>query len=335
MAGPCSVESRGQLEAITQELMTMPQVGLIRAGVWKPRTRPGGFEGLGRIALEWMQELAEQYKVNYCCEVASPTHVELCMQYGIQTVWIGARTTANPFMIGELCRALKGTNMSVMVKNPVCPDARLWIGAIERLAEVGISDVAAVHRGFNMYNNRGYRNAPMWEVAMEFRRECPNVPILCDPSHMGGQRSLIASIAFNAVQLAYDGLMIEVHPNPEQAWSDAPQQLSPAELQSLLSTTMPQHPLPRKDYPQLLPLREQIDEIDHELLSLLSQRMAISKRISSIKDELKIPVYQSSRWAEVMDDRLRFANDIGLNGEFTRDIMEKIHAESVRVQLKD
>ncbi|MBQ9417705.1 MAG: bifunctional 3-deoxy-7-phosphoheptulonate synthase/chorismate mutase type II [Bacteroidales bacterium] len=334
VAGPCSVESRSQLEAVTRSLSAMPQVRLLRAGVWKPRTRPGGFEGLGQIALKWMQELAAEYGIGYCCEVASPTHVELCLRYGIRAVWIGARTTANPFMVDELCSALRGTAMAVMVKNPVCPDVGLWQGAVERLQAAGITDLAAIHRGFNVYNNRGYRNAPMWEVAMEFRRQCPQVPILCDPSHMAGRADLVPSLASAALQLAYDGLMLEVHPSPAEAWSDAAQQLSPQQLQALLADWLHPHPSPTDAPPSLLPLREQIDDIDHDLLALLAQRMDISRRIAAIKHQQHLPVYQSLRWTAVMDDRLQQAARLGLDQEFTRELMEKIHSESIRQQIE-
>ena len=201
---------------------------MIRAGVWKPRTRPGAFEGLGEPALGWMQEFSKKYGVEYCCEVARPEHVALCRQYGIRTVWLGARTTGNPFMVEELCEALRGSGMAVLVKNPTSPDVRLWIGAVERLQQAGISDITAVHRGFAMYHNQGYRNAPLWEVALELRREMPQLPILCDPSHMGGSADLVEPLARAAMQLDYNGLMVEVHPQPAAAWSDGGQQLTPA-----------------------------------------------------------------------------------------------------------
>ena len=217
IAGPCSVESREQLRQVTAALAAMPQVKLIRAGVWKPRTRPGGFEGLGEPALQWMQELAQEFGVQYCCEVAKPKHVELCIRYGIGTVWIGARTSGNPFMVEEICQALRGSDMQVMVKNPTSPDVRLWLGAIERLRQCGIADISAVHRGFDMYHNLGYRNAPLWEVPMTLRREMPEVPLLCDPSHIGGNRELVAPLVQTAAQFDFDGLMVEVHPDPDAA----------------------------------------------------------------------------------------------------------------------
>ena len=228
IAGPCSVESQAQLREVTLALKAIPEVTMIRAGVWKPRTRPGAFEGLGEPALGWMRDLANELGVRYCCEVARPEHVELCLAYGIDTLWLGARTTTNPFMVDELCQALRGSGAHMLVKNPVCPDVRLWLGAIERLQQAGISHLTAVHRGFAMYHNRGYRNAPLWEVALELRHELPAVPILCDPSHIGGRRDLVAPPALEARQLDYDGLLIEGHPPPQAAWDDAAPPVTPA-----------------------------------------------------------------------------------------------------------
>ena len=335
IAGPCSVESREQLREVTTALGPMPGVAMIRCGVWKPRTRPGAFEGLGEQALQWMQELSTEYGVRYCCEVARPEHVALCQQYGVGTVWLGARTTTNPFMVEELCSALRGSNMKVLVKNPVCPDASLWLGAIERLRQAGITDITAVHRGFTMYHSQGYRNAPLWEVALKLRRELPEVPILCDPSHMGGRAALVGPLSHAAMQLDYDGLMVEVHPHPADAWTDALQQLSPSEFRQLLASLQPgTAPLPDGNEPRLTPLRRQIDDLDHNMLSLLAQRMEVSRRIADIKHEQGMTVYQPKRWNDVMQDRVQQAQEMGLDTTFTKEILEKIHAESVRVQLE-
>lgn len=333
VAGPCSVESREQLREATEALVRLPQVRLIRGGVWKPRSRPGGFEGLGEQALVWMRELADEYGALFCCEVALPEQVELCLRHGIQAVWLGARTTTNPFMVDELCAALRGSGMAVMVKNPVCPDARLWLGAIERLQAVGITDIAAIHRGFNMSNNRGYRNAPLWEVPLELRRERPDLPIFCDPSHIGGRADLVAPLATAARQLDCDGLMVEVHPHPATALTDAIQQITPEALAALIDGWTAAGASAQDAAQALAPLRAKIDDIDHELISLLSQRMAVSRRIADVKREANLPVYQQARWTDVVSDRLRQAAALGLDDTFTRDLMEKIHAESVRVQL--
>lgn len=334
IAGPCSVESFGQLREATEALCKMPQVKMIRAGVWKPRTRPGGFEGLGEQALKWMQQLAAEYGVRYCCEVARPEHVELCRQYGIGTVWIGARTTSNPFMVEEVCEALKASGMEVMVKNPVSPDVRLWMGALERVQRAGVRSVAAVHRGFDVYNNEGLRNAPLWELVLTLRRELPEVPMLCDPSHLGGSRDRVEELSLAAMQLAYDGLMIEVHPSPALAMSDTAQQLTPAEFETLLEHLQQQyHRSGSSEEQRLAPLRRQMDDVDHELLRLLGRRMELSREIAGVKRETGMTVYQSKRWEEVLTDRLRLAETLGLEPGFVKELLEKIHAESVRVQL--
>ena len=335
IAGPCSVESREQLREVTAALSRMPQVTMIRAGVWKPRTRPGAFEGLGEPALRWMRELAKEFGVRYCCEVARPEHVALCQHYGIDTVWLGARTTGNPFMVEELCQALRGSKMAVLAKNPTSPDVRLWLGAIERLRAAGIDDITAVHRGFAMYHNQGYRNAPLWEVALELRRELPEIPILCDPSHIGGRAELVAPLAQAAMQLDYDGLMVEVHPHPEAALTDTKQQIDPAALAALLTVIRDSATSQPADSDQrLAPLREEIDTVDHEMLTLLARRMELSRQIAAVKHEQGMAVYQSKRWDAVMNDRLRLAHEMGLNENFTKELLEKIHAESVRVQLE-
>jgi chorismate mutase len=308
---------------------------MIRAGVWKPRTRPGGFEGLGAPALKWMQELQKEYGKPFCCEVARPEHVELCARHGITNVWLGARTTANPFMVEELCETLRGSKMQVMVKNPMNPDVRLWLGAIERLLQCGITVTAAIHRGFSMYDNHGYRNEPLWEVPMELHRRLPDLPLLCDPSHIAGDDSLVATVAKAAMQLDFDGLMVEVHPHPETAWSDREQQLTPAALGQLLEalrrlpTTVSGEALPA-----LMALRGHIDDLDHELLTLLARRMELSREIADIKREKGLTIYQSKRWEAVMQDRLQLAADLGLDEDFTKELFEKIHAESVRVQME-
>ena len=334
VAGPCSAESREGLRSVATALGSTGRVSMVRAGVWKPRTRPGGFEGLGEPALVWMQELQDETGLPFCCEVVNPKQVELCLQHHINTLWIGARTTANPFLVSELCESLRGTGVAVMVKNPVCPDVRLWLGALERLASAGISQVAAVHRGFAMYHNHGYRNAPLWEVALELRRERPDVPVLCDPSHMGGRRDLVAPLAHTAMQLAYDGLMVEVHHSPDQALTDADQQITTAELDDLLAKlpVCKSSTLSSPDDP-LGALRSQIDAIDRELLVLLAQRMGLSRQIAAVKRPLGLSVYQPDRWEAVVTDRLQQAEALGLDADFTKEILERIHAESVRVQL--
>ena len=350
IAGPCSVESHEQLLNVSKALCAVPNVQLIRAGVWKPRTRPGGFEGLGEQALQWMRQIANSplrmadgAPVNYCCEVARPEHVELCLQYGISHVWIGARTTVNPFMVEEICQSLRGTGISVMVKNPASPDLGLWIGAIERLMQSGITDIKAIHRGFTTYNPRTlpqsngphYRNQPLWEIPISLHREMPDIPILCDPSHIGGSRELVAPLCLAAMLIDFDGLMIEVHPDPATAWTDANQQITPDALVRIVGGLNLQQPAGTPDAEhQLAPLRDSIDTIDHQLVGLLAERMELSRKIADIKRQCHMPVFQSQRWQSVLHDRLVQATAIGLDASFMRELLEKIHAESVRVQLE-
>lgn len=334
IAGPCSAESREQLQQTVARLAKMPEVTMIRAGVWKPRTRPGGFEGLGEPALGWMQALQTEHHIPFCCEVARPEHVELCLRYGVGNVWLGARTTANPFMVEELCEALRGSDIHVMVKNPMNPDVRLWLGAIERLQQCGITVTAAIHRGFSMYDNRGYRNDPLWEVPMELRRLRPELPLLCDPSHIAGRSDMVSSVAQAAMQLGFDGLMVEVHPHPASALTDAQQQLTPSALAELIST-LPKPAAAQPAAPDLSALRSRIDELDHELLRLLAERMDVSRRISTLKREAGMSVYQPKRWEAVLADRLQQAEGLALDQAFVKELLEKIHGESVRVQMEN
>lgn len=335
IAGPCSAESREQLRQIAEAMANIPQVSLIRAGVWKPRTRPGGFDGIGEPALQWMRDLSSEYGVRFCCEVARPEHVGLCLRYGIEDVWLGARTTANPFMVEELCTALRGTAMRVMVKNPLNPDVRLWLGAIERLRQSNIDVSAAIHRGFSMYDNHGYRNEPLWEVPMELHRRLPELQLLCDPSHIAGSRKLASEVAYAAMQLDFDGLMIEVHPTPTEALTDASQQLTPKELSILLKGLCSAPERNAIDATgNVAMLRKRIDEVDYELLRLLSRRMGLSRQMAEVKRSQQMSVYQPKRWEEVLSDRMTKASADGLDPSFVKEIFEKIHGESVRVQMQ-
>ena len=333
IAGPCSVENQQQLRQVATELTRNGRVDLIRCGVWKPRSRPGGFEGLGEPALGWMAQLKRECpELRFCCEVAMPEHVELCLQYGIDTVWIGARTTANPFLVGELCNAMQGTGMAVMVKNPPSPDMKLWTGAIERLAKAGIDEVAAIHRGFALYNNAPYRNTPLWEIPMDLKRTLPDLPIFCDPSHMAGRADLVAPLAQMAADLQCDGLMIEVHPNPSEALTDAQQQLTPAQLADLLNNLKPSSGTAKDTVLQLC--RERLDTIDRNLIDLLAQRFNVVKQIAQVKIENNISIYQPTRWEQVLQRQMEQGARQGLNPEFVKEIYDKIHTESVNTQLE-
>ena len=363
MAGPCSVESREQLGEVVQALAQVPQVGMVRCGVWKPRTHPGVFEGNGEEALRWVAEVREMMTrpgtsecrkeelgtypatachpsqvgtgLRFCCEVARAEHVELALRYGMEGVWIGARTTANPFVMKEVTEAMRGCGLTVMVKNAPSPDVQLWIGAVERCRQVGLRDVVAVHRGFDVFRNGGYRNNPLWEVPIELRRLEPELPILCDPSHIAGRREPIAALAQTAMDLGMDGLMVEVHPHPERALTDARQQITPDELRELLEALVVRQTDSTMADGQLQRLREEIDLLDGQLLQVLAARLGVASEIAKVKERDNLAVYQPKRWEQVLQQRKLTAAELGLATEFVEEIFEKIHAESVRVQLEN
>ncbi len=334
IAGPCSAESPQQLLSVAESITRDSRVTMMRFGVWKPRTRPGGFEGLGEPALQWADDIHRIHPtLRLCCEVARPEHIELCQQYRIDAVWIGARTSVNPFLVGELAEALRGSGIAVMVKNPITPDIALWLGAIERIQQAGIQDIAAIHRGFSTYNNFGYRNNPLWEIPIELKRRMPELPILCDPSHIGGRRELVASLSQMALDLHYDGLMIECHPDPDNALTDSQQQITPAELATILDS-LKLRSLNETGPSDLQRMREQLDVIDAEMLRLLAQRMKISRDIGTIKHAHNMPIFQPHRWKQVLEQQMQAARELGLDEEFVRELTEKIHGESLRLQKK-
>lgn len=333
VAGPCSAESFEQLESIARAFSVSDSVSLIRCGVWKPRTRPGGFEGMGEKALAWIFALKKDYpNLAFCVEVASPQHVEQVLRYGIDAVWIGARTSGNPFSMAELAESLRGVSLPVMVKNPMVPDLKLWVGAIERLHAVGIHDIAAIHRGFCTPNNSDYRNDPVWEIPIELRRNLPDMPLLCDPSHIGGSRSLILPVSLKAIDLDFDGLMIETHPNPSEALTDASQQVTPRELFDLLSQ-LPSHQHDANSS-ELTLWREKISEIDNSLISLLADRMDISRRIGDIKRLRQMAIYQPRQWDKKLEQCQQKARQMGLSETFISQLFNLIHLESIQVQEK-
>lgn len=317
---------------------------MVRCGVWKPRTRPGGFEGHGELALQWIAALRAEVEaerqaqglqsVGFCCEVARPEHVELAVRYGMEAVWLGARTTANPFMVQEVAEALRGMDVTVMVKNAPNPDVRLWMGALERCRQAGVKSLMAVHRGFDVFRNEGYRNSPLWEVPIELRRLMPDVPLLCDPSHIAGRREPIAALSQTALDLGFEGLMIETHPCPERALTDCEQQLTPAQLAEMLRGLVVRSTDSVVADEELRLLREQIDQIDGEVLRLLSARSKVAERIARVKREGNLAVFQPKRWDAVLHDRMEQGQEQGLSEEFVKGIFERIHAESVRVQEK-
>lgn len=334
IAGPCSAESREQVLETARALKDLP-VRLFRAGVWKPRTRPGKFEGLGEAALEWLVEVKQQTGLPVAIEVAEPSHIELALKYGIDVLWIGARTVVNPFQVQQLADNLRGVDVSVMVKNPVTPDVDLWIGAIERMERAGIKDIAAVHRGFSSYKaSSQYRNTPNWPIPIELRRRRPALPIICDPSHIAGKASLVGEVAQKAMDMDFDGLMIETHLRPSEALSDAAQQVTPDILHKIYHSLVirKEHP-DTADNDELEYLRSVMDGIDTEIIDLLGRRMELSLRIGNVKKAIGMTAYQPERWREIVATRGSRAKDVNLDVDFIVALWEKIHHHSVKQQL--
>ncbi|SDK38692.1 3-deoxy-D-arabinoheptulosonate-7-phosphate synthase [Catalinimonas alkaloidigena] len=334
IAGPCSVESEEQLREVVLALKDQ-QVDMIRVGIWKPRTRPNSFEGLGETALPWVQSLKAETGMRFATEVATPEHIDLALKYGIDTFWIGARTTVNPFNVQALADALRGMDdIPVMIKNPVNPDLALWVGAIERIAGAGIKNLAAIHRGFSGLGKGRYRNAPVWQLPIELKRILPDLPLICDPSHIGGKRDLIQPLAQKALDLNYDGLMIETHPNPDEAWSDASQQVTPARLGEILAELRIRKP--QNSEPEyvnhLEELRHQLDQLDHELVEVLAARKAVVEKIGQYKKDNNVVIFDVNRWDEVFKSRAEWAEQMNVNRRFVEEIFKLVHVESIRQQ---
>lgn len=330
IAGPCSAETEEQVMATATALKQLG-VAAFRAGIWKPRTRPGCFEGVGGPGLAWMRRVQRELEMPVIVEVGSARHVEQALAAGIDMVWLGARTTANPFAVQDIADALKGTDIPVFVKNPINADLELWIGALERLNLNGITRLAAVLRGFSSYEKTLYRNPPQWQIAIELRRRVPGLPLYCDPSHISGRRDLVPSVCHQAMDLAFDGLMIECHHRPEEAWSDAAQQVTPAELHALLSTLDVRSHLPAGDLFDRY--RSHIDQVDAAIVNLLAERMDISRDMGQLKREQGILVLQSNRYNDILSSIEASGAAKGLSAEFLRKIFETIHAESIAQQL--
>ena len=330
IAGPCSAESREQVMQTATELAEK-SIKIFRAGIWKPRTKPGGFEGIGAVGLPWLKEVKEKTGMMVATEVATPAHVLEAIKAGIDLLWIGARTAANPFAMQELADALKGVDIPILLKNPVNPDLELWIGGLERLYNAGLTNLGVIHRGFSSYDKKIYRNAPLWHIPIELKRRYPEITIICDPSHIGGARELVAPIAQQAMDLNFDGLIIESHCNPDCALSDAKQQLTPAVLDYTLNMLVIRDNVQTTE--NLSVLRKQIDELDEQLLTLLAKRMRISQEIGTYKLEHNMPVLQSGRYDQLLKSRQDMGSKLNLSGEFVDSIVKAIHEESVRVQL--
>lgn len=333
IAGPCSAESRDQVLQ-TAEALAKTGIYAFRAGLWKPRTRPGMFEGVGAKGLQWLSDVKKETGLKTCCEVATPEHLTLALEAGVDILWIGARTTADPFAVQALADAVKDmdkTPEALLIKNPVNPDVELWAGALERFHNSGIRQIILVHRGFSSYGNQLYRNIPLWHIPIEMKRRFPGIPMLCDPSHMGGKPQLIAPISQQALDLMYDGLMIECHINPDQALSDKAQQITPIQLEKILSHLKVREN--SQNQQSLESFRSQIDSLDESILQILSKRMEVSRQIGEYKQQHNMPVLQSQRYSQIVENRKELAQSMGLDSDFAKQLMEIIHKESVKVQL--
>ncbi|MDP5171817.1 MAG: bifunctional 3-deoxy-7-phosphoheptulonate synthase/chorismate mutase type II [Bacteroidia bacterium] len=335
IAGPCSAETP---EQVMETALGVAQQGakMLRAGIWKPRTRPNSFEGVGSPGLKWLKEAGDATGLPVCTEVANVKHVYEALRTGIDVLWLGARTTTNPFAVQEIADALEGVDIPVMVKNPVNPDIDLWIGAMERIEKAGITKIAAIHRGFSTYGPSKYRNAPHWEIPVELRRRLPDVPIICDPSHICGRRDLLSAISQEALDLNLDGLMIESHPNPDKALSDAKQQITPEVLGELLAGLIHREAVSNDPIflHSLENFRDQIDEFDRKLIEVIAERMKVVRQIGEYKRDNNITILQTSRWNQIIDERMEQARSLGLGEAIMREILGQVHQESIRQQTE-
>lgn len=331
IAGPCSAESEQQTLDAARALSAIG-VKVFRAGIWKPRTMPGGFEGVGDAGLTWLRRVKQETGMTIATEVATVDHVHAALDAGVDVLWIGARTTANTFAMQDIADVLHGNDkVTVLVKNPLNPDLDLWLGALQRLAYAGVTRLGAVHRGFSSAGAHFYRNDPQWHIPFELRRCVPELTILCDPSHIGGKREYVKSLSQQALDMGFDGLMIESHCNPDQALSDSAQQITPNDLKELLDNLVIRSGVPIED--ELALLRQQIDDCDRDLLAVLARRMGVSREIGNFKKAHNLRIVQPARYQSVINERIKLASALGLPSEFVKQVMEAIHAESVRQQL--
>jgi len=336
ISGPCSAETEEQVLETAQRLAATGKVDMLRAGIWKPRTRPGTFEGVGTKGLAWLQQAKKLTGLPLTVEVATGKQVEDALHFDIDVLWIGARTTVNPFSVQEVADALRGVNVPVLIKNPINPDLELWTGAVERVAKVGIKDIGLIHRGFSSYGNTEYRNAPMWHLAIEMKRRNPELLMINDPSHICGRRDILLEVAQKAIDLDYDGLMIESHIDPEKAWSDAKQQVTPEILAEMLDTIVwRREDTASEEFHQALErLRQQINHLDDEMMQILSQRMKVSEKIAEYKKENNITILQTNRWNEILNRACLRAEKLGLSKEFITKYFDAVHMESISHQTK-
>lgn len=334
VAGPCSAESEEQVLSTARFLKNTQKVSLFRAGIWKPRTRPGSFSGAGTKALKWVERVKTELELRVTVEVASPGHIDACLKHNIDVLWIGARTVSNPFSVDELSKALKGVDIPVLIKNPLSPDIDLWTGAIERIYSSGIKRIAAVHRGFSPFERTFYRNMPKWEIPIELCQRIANIPLLCDPSHISGRADRVAEIAQKAMDLNMNGLMIEVHPNPQAALSDSAQQLNFEAFSRLMEGLIIRKPTTdnKSFLNQLDKLRHQIDSIDHQLVELIASRMSISEKMGEYKCKNNVTILQMERWLEILRTRTEQGTVLGLEESFMEKVLKLLHEESIRIQ---
>jgi len=336
IAGPCSAETEEQLVSTAHLLTNTGKVHVLRAGIWKPRTRPGEFEGIGSIGLQWLKRAKAETGLPVTTEVATARHVEEALAAGVDILWVGARSTANPFTVQEIADALKGADVPVLVKNPVNPDLSLWIGALERINRAGIRKLGAIHRGFSSFEKTAFRNQPMWDLAIQLKSACPELPIINDPSHICGNRDLISYIAQKAMDLDMQGLIVESHIDPSKAWTDAKQQVTPAALADMMDHLAVRHP--QSDNPafedKLAELRKQIDKLDDAILQQIGDRMKIATKIGEYKRDNSVTILQVGRWDEIVEKRLQLAKALSLSDDFAAKFLELIHLESIRKQTE-
>ncbi len=336
ISGPCSAETEEQVIETAQRLANTGMVNMLRAGIWKPRTKPGMFEGIGAKGLPWLKQAKKITGLPTTVEVATGKQVEDALTFDVDVLWVGARTTVNPFSVQEVADALRGANVPVLIKNPINPDLELWQGAVERISRAGIKEIGLIHRGFSSYGNTEFRNAPMWHLALEMKRRMPGMLMVNDPSHICGRRDILQSTAQKAIDLDFDGLMIESHIDPDNAWSDAKQQITPERLAEMLEAiSWRNENVPSPSFHAALDkLREQINHIDDELMQLISQRMSIAEKIGEYKKNNNVTIFQQGRWNEVLEKALGKASKVGLSEEFITRYMDAIHMESINRQNK-
>ena len=333
IAGPCSAETEAQMLDAAFQLKDS-KTSIFRAGIWKPRTRPGNFEGVGAIGLKWLQTVKQETGLQTATEVANANHVELALEHDVDVLWVGARTTVNPFMVQELANALAGVDKPVLVKNPVNPDLALWLGAVERLYKSNIRKLGVIHRGFSSYEKSKYRNKPEWQIPIELQNQFPDLPLFVDPSHIGGRRDLILELCQKALDLNYNGMMIETHPTPEKAWSDAEQQVTPDRLKEILKSLVVRDPQIEgvKYVNELEKLRTKIDSFDDTLLRVLGERMTTVEAIGRLKKSQNVAVLQNARWHEILKKMVDMGEKENLSAEFVTKIFQAIHQESINHQ---